>query len=296
MKSFKIAHRWIGADRPAFIVAEIGSNHQGSVNVALRMIDAAAQCRVDAVKFQVKCVEEAFDRSLLDRPYVGPHSFGKTYREHKEALELSHSDLKLLRDHAASLDLIWFATPFDLTSMRFLRSMGVPAIKISSFHLTDVELVRAAGKMSIPVILSTGMSTMHEIDLAVMIMRTEAPTAPFALLQCTSSYPTEDRDVNLAVIKTLRDKFRCVVGYSSHDRGVSIPAASVCFGAKIIEKHFTLDRTSKGTDHAMSLEPKGMRALVDRLRLIEAAIGSSEKVVLGCEKAARKKNRWKERK
>lgn len=291
MKSFKIMHRWVGSDRPAFIVAEIGSNHQGSVHVARRMIDEAAHCGVDAVKFQVKCIDEAFPAALLDRPYVGPHSFGATYREHKKALELSHGDLKSLRQHAEALSLVWFATPFDLTSMAFLRSMGVPAIKLASFHLTDVELIRAAGDAQVPVLLSTGMSTMHEIDQAVMIMRTEAPVVPFALMQCTSSYPTDDCDVNLAVISTLRERFRCVVGYSSHDRGVSIPAASVCFGARIIEKHFTLDHTARGTDHAMSLEPKGMRALVERVRLIESAIGSSEKVVLDCEKSARKKNR-----
>ena len=289
MYNFKIAEKWIGEGYPAFIIAEIGNNHNGEFKMAIDLVDKAIECKADAVKFQVKNIETAFTTELLDSPYEGPNSFGNTYREHKNAIELSHDEYKAIKEYCDDKGIIFFATPFDVESLVFLRSIDVQAYKISSFHLTNEKLLRAICSEKKPVILSTGMSSLEEIDTAVAIFNEKE--VDFALLQCTSSYPTNDEDVHLAVISEFKKRYKCVVGYSGHDRGITIPAASVCYGAKIIEKHFTLDRTLKGTDHAASLEPKGLSGLVERTRLIEKAIGSPEKIVLECELNNRKKNR-----
>lgn len=289
MDRLKIADKWVGEGYPALIIAEIGNNHNGDYELAVSLIDKAITCNSDAVKFQVKDIETAFAKELLDSPYPGPNSYGKTYREHKQAIELSHDEYARLKQYCDKKGIIFFATPFDIVSFEFLRSIDVPAYKIASFHLTDEDLLRAVCRAGKPVIISTGMSDLAEIDRAVAVMNEEG--TEFALLQCTSAYPTNDEDVNLAVITEFKNRYNCVVGYSGHDRGITIPAASVCFGSKIIEKHFTLDRTMKGTDHAASLEPKGLSALVERTRLLEKAIGCRQKSVLECELKNRMKNR-----
>lgn len=289
MNCFKIGNRWVGKGFPALIVAEIGNNHNGDFKMAIALVDKALECKADAVKFQIKNIEEAFPAELLDRPYTGHNSFGATYREHKEALELSHDAYREIKEYCDRKEIIFFATPFDISSFEFLRSLDVCAYKIASFHVTNEALIRRVCEGRKPIVLSTGMSSLDEIDQAVVSLREKG--AVFALLQCTSSYPTNDEDVNLSVIAEYKRRYDCVVGYSGHDRGITIPAASVCFGGKIIEKHFTLDRTLKGPDHASSLEPKGLAGLVERTRLIENAIGSPEKYVLQCELENRKKNR-----
>lgn len=289
MPCFKIADRLVGNGQPAYIIAEIGNNHNGDFDMAIELVDRAIDCKADAVKFQVKDIETAFPKELLDSPYQGPNSFGKTYREHKQALEFSHEQYAEIKRYCDKKGIPFLCTPFDLPSLEFLISLDLPAYKIASFHLVDENLLRATCKSGKPLIVSTGMSTAEEIDRAVAIMREEK--AEFALLQCTSSYPTKDEDVHLSVIPELFKRYNCVVGYSGHDKGITIPASSVCFGAKIIEKHFTLDHTLKGPDHAASLEPKGLAGLVERTRLLERAIGSPEKHVLECEMKNRMKNR-----
>lgn len=289
MDKFKIADRWVGEGHPALIIAEIGNNHNGDFSLAKKLIDKAIDSQADAVKFQVKDVESAFAKELLESPYSGPNSYGETYRDHKLAIELSHDEYSGLKEYCDRKGVIFFATPFDMISLEFLKSIDVPAYKVASFHLTDHDLLRAIAGAGKPVIISTGMSSLEEIDRAVAIM--EENHAEYALLQCTSAYPTNDEDVHLAVIESFKKRYDCVVGYSGHDRGISIPAASVCFGSKIIEKHFTLDRTMKGTDHAASLEPKGLALMVERTRLLEKAIGVPEKMVLDCELNNRRKNR-----
>jgi len=289
MAEFKIGNKWVGDGHPAFIVAEIGNNHNGDLELAKKLIERAGECGADAVKFQVKDVETAFPKELLDMPYSGPHSFGRTYREHKLALEFSHAEFAALAEHAKLVGITFFATPFERKSLSFLETLDPPALKIASFHVHDLDFVADAAALGKPVVVSTGMSTLEEVDAAVEVLRRSG--ADFAVLQCTSSYPTDDKDVNLAVIRAYKERYGCVVGYSGHDRGITIPAASVCFGAKIIEKHFTLDRTMRGTDHACSLEPKGFAMMVERTRLIEAATGSPEKRLLECELATKRKNR-----
>ena len=289
MPHFKILDRVVGDGQPAYIIAEIGNNHNGDIDLAIKLIDSAKECKADAVKFQKKNIETAFDKTLLNSPYTGPNSFGNTYREHKKAIELTHDEYRTVKQYCDKKGMPFICTPFDLTSLDYLLTIDVAALKIASFHVTQDELVQAVAGSGKPVLLSTGMSTFEEIDSAVNILSKAG--AEFALLQCTSSYPCLDSEVHLSVIPELSKRYGCVVGYSGHDRGVTIPAASVCFGGKIIEKHFTLDRTMKGTDHAASLEPKGLSALVERTRLLEAAIGSPDKRVLDCELETRMKNR-----
>ena len=289
MSEFKIGDQWVGDGHPTFVIAEIGNNHNGDINIAKKLIDQAHACKADAVKFQLKDIEKSFAKELLDMPYRNYNSFGKTYREHKQFLEFSHEIYKELQDYSNQLGIKYFATPFEDVSLNFLVEMDVPAIKIASFHLTQDSLLKKAAETKIPIILSTGMSTSEEVDHAVALLKNM--DANFALLQCTSSYPTALEDINLSVIAEYKKKYDCVVGYSGHENGVSIAACSIFFGGSIIEKHFTLDRTMKGPDHAASLEIKGLRMLVERLREQEIAIGSPYKKVLECEKANLKKNR-----
>jgi len=289
MSEFYIGNRLVGDNHPAFIIAEIGNNHNGDFEMAKVMIDKAIECGVDAVKFQVKNIEKCFSKDLLDMPYDHHNSFGKTYREHKEHLEFSHQQYADLKKYSDEKGIIFFATPFDVDSFEFLKNIDAPAHKISSFHVTDNDLVHAVCTAGKPIIMSTGMSSIEEIDAACEYMNKCNST--YAILQCTSSYPTDDEDVHLSVIPELKKRYKVVVGYSGHERGISIAASSVLLGASVIEKHFTLDRTLKGPDHAASLEPKGFKLMVERARLLEKALGNPEKVVLESELKNRKKNR-----
>jgi sialic acid synthase len=291
MATFNINNRLIGDGHPAFIIAEIGNNHNGDLDMAKSLIREAKNCGADSAKFQIKNIEKAFPQELLDQPYDNINSFGKTYREHKQALEFSFDQYKQLKYYCDEIGIEFFATPFDLDSVEFLEQINSPAYKIASFHLTDNTLLTRIVETNKPIIMSTGMSSIDEIDSAVDMFKKNC--APFALLQCTSSYPTNDEDVHLSVIAEFKKRYGqdTLVGYSGHDRGITIPAISVCFGASIIEKHFTLDRTLKGPDHACSLEIKGFKGMVERTRLIEKAIGNPNKQVLDCELKNRKKFR-----
>ena len=281
--------RFVGINEEPFFVAEIGNNHNGDLELAKKMIKVCKEIKVDAVKFQVKDIETAFSKKLLDRPYVGPNSFGNTYREHKQALEFSKEELKIIYDYAKSLKIICFATPFDIKSVELLEELENPIYKISSFHVTDLELIKIVAKTSKPIIMSTGMSSIEEIDNAVRIIRDFHDN--LILLQCTSCYPTDDKDMNLKVIQTLQKKYNCPVGYSSHEKGVGITPSCVALGASVIERHFTLDRTMKGPDHASSVEPTGMELVIIRSKRLFTALGTSEKRVLDSELDNRKKFR-----
>ena len=282
-------NRSVGKNELPFIIAEIGNNHNGNLDLAKEMLKICKKINVDAVKFQVKDIETAFPKELLDKPYTGPNSFGKTYREHKEALEFSKDELKVIYDYARELGIICFATPFDVKSVNVLEELDNPIYKIASFHVTDLELIESIAKTSKPIILSTGMSSIEEIDVAVKKIREFHDK--LIILQCTSCYPTEDEDVNLRVIPTLEKRYECPIGFSSHERGVAITSASVAMGATIIERHFTLDRTMKGPDHASSIEESGMELVVKRAKRLFIALGSNEKKVLDSELDNRKKFR-----
>ena len=290
MNKIKISeNRSIGENEPPFIIAEIGNNHNGSLNNALELIKTANDIGVDAVKFQVKNIEKSFSQELLDSPYVTENSFGKTYREHKQALEFSKEQLVEIYEFSRKLGIICFSTPFDTDSVDLLETVDNPIYKISSFHVTDMPLLEKVSKTKKPIIMSTGMSSIDEIDKAVELIRNY--NDQLILLQCTSCYPTDDKDVNLAVIPSLRNRYSCPIGYSGHERGLAICTSAVTLGACVIEKHFTSDRSLKGPDHASSIEPIGMKDIVLRSKKIFTALGNSNKFVLDCELKNRKKFR-----
>ena len=281
--------RWVGEGNPPFIVAEIGLNHNGDVDLAQKLIKKAKKIGVDAVKFQVKDIEEAHPKELLDMPYEGPNSYGKTYREHKQALELSQEDLEKVYKYAKELGIICFSTPCNVSAVKRLEQLDNPIYKIASVHVTNLNIIEEVAKTGKPIILSTGMSEINEIDNAVNLIRKY--TEQFALLHCVSCYPADYKDLNLRIIPALRERYNCPVGYSGHERGVGITHCAMALDACILERHFTLDRTMKGPDHAASLEPAGFELLVGRARNLYLALGTSEKRVLDCELAMRKKFR-----
>ncbi|RZD42490.1 MAG: N-acetylneuraminate synthase [Thaumarchaeota archaeon] len=290
MNKIKISeNRSIGENEPPFIIAEIGNNHNGSLDNALKLIKIANDIGVDAVKFQVKNIEKSFSQKLLDSAYVTENSFGKTYREHKQALEFSKEQLVEIYEFSRKLGIICFSTPFDTDSVDLLETIDNPIYKISSFHVTDMPLIEKVSKTKKPIIMSTGMSSIDEIDKAVELIRNH--NDQLILLQCTSCYPTDDKDVNLAVIPSLRNRYSCPIGYSGHERGLAICTSAVTLGACVIEKHFTSDRTLKGPDHASSIEPIGMKDIVLRSKKIFNALGNSNKSVLDCELKNRQKFR-----
>ena len=282
-------NKTIGENEYPFIIAEIGNNHNGNLDTAMKLIESAKESGADAVKFQVKNIEKSFAKELLDSPYVNENSFGKTYREHKMALEFSEEQMKQLYDFAAKIDIICFSTPFDTDSVDMLERIGNSIYKISSFHVTDLNLIKYVCQTKKPIIISTGMSTIEEIDKAIELIKKY--TKDFVIMHCVSCYPTEDEDVNLNVIPTLKNRYNCPVGYSGHERGIAITASTVLLGSCAIERHFTLDRTMKGPDHASSVEPIGLNDIVTRSKKMFNAMGISEKNVLDCELKNRKKFR-----
>ena len=282
-------NKMIGENETPFIIAEIGNNHNGNVNTAKELIKTAKEAGADAVKFQVKNIEKSFSKELLDSTYVNENSFGKTYREHKMALEFSEEQMKELYDFAAKMNIICFSTPFDIDSVDMLERIGNPIYKISSFHVTDLKLIEYVCQTKKPIIISTGMSTIEEIDKAVELIKKF--TKDFIIMHCVSCYPTEDKDVNLNIIPTLKNRYNCPIGYSGHERGIAITASTVLLGCCAIERHFTLDRTMKGPDHASSVEPIGLNDIVTRSKKMFNAMGISEKNVLDCELKNRKKFR-----
>ena len=290
MKKIKLPYsKFIGNDQTPFIIAEIGNNHNGNFELALELIKKAKECGVDAVKFQVKDIESSFSKELLDRPYENENSFGRTYREHKEALEFSKVELTKIYDYAKELEIICFSTPFDIKSVKLLEDLNNPIYKISSFHVTDLSLIEEICKTRKPIIMSSGMSTIDELDQAVNLIKKY--TEDFVLLHCVSSYPTDDADLNFNVIPTLKNRYNCIVGYSGHERGTVLCTSTILLGSRVIERHFTLDRYMKGPDHASSLESEGMSLVVKRAKRTFSALGTSDKRVLENELNSRKKFR-----
>ena len=282
-------NKMIGENETPFIIAEIGNNHNGNLDTAKELIKTAKEAGADAVKFQVKNIEKSFSKELLDSTYVNENSFGKTYREHKMALEFSEEQMKELYDFASKMNIICFSTPFDIDSVDMLERIGNPIYKISSFHVTDLKLIEYVCQTKKPIIISTGMSTIEEIDKAVELIKKF--TKDFIIMHCVSCYPTEDKDVNLNIIPTLKNRYNCPIGYSGHERGIAITASTVLLGCCAIERHFTLDRTMKGPDHASSVEPIGLNDIVTRSKKFFNAMGTSKKDVLDCELKNRKKFR-----
>lgn len=273
--SVTIGSRTIGAGHPTYVIAEIGLNHNGDVEIAKQLIDVARRAGADAVKFQKRTPEIATPAHMRDVPRETPWGT-MSYLEYRYRVEFDREQYVEIGDYATMSGLDWFASPWDIPSVHFLEDLGVVAHKVASASLTDTEMLetlRATGK---PIILSTGMSTLEQIDRAVSVLGTDN----LILLHATSTYPMEAEEANLRVIPALRERFAGVpVGYSGHERGLQISLAAVALGAVAVERHITLDRTMWGSDHSASLEPAGLEHLVRDIRVIEEALGDGVKRV-----------------
>ena len=276
-----IGSRVIGGGRPAYVIAEIGLNHNGDVEIAKQLIDVAADAGVDAVKFQKRTPEISTPVHMRDTLRETPWGT-MTYLDYRYRVEFTREQYVEVSDHALLRGLDWFASPWDVPSVAFLEDLNVVAHKVASACLTDLPLLQALRDTGKPIILSTGMSTIAQIDTALEVLGTDR----LVLLHATSTYPMEPEEANLRVIPTLRDRYPGVpVGYSGHERGLQISVAAVALGAVAVERHITLDRTMWGSDHAASLEPAGLQHLVRDIRIIEQALGDGVKRVFPGEQA-----------
>ncbi|MEV4084903.1 N-acetylneuraminate synthase family protein, partial [Nonomuraea fuscirosea] len=270
----------VGDGEPVYVIGEIGINHNGDVELARRLIDVAAEAGCQAVKFQKRtpaiCVPEEQKGQIRQTPWGE-----MTYLEYKERTEFGREEYAQIAEHCRERGLHWFASPWDVPSVAFLEDMGVLVHKVASASVSDHELLRALAATGKPLILSTGMSTLSEIDAAVEILGTDR----LIMMHATSTYPLPPEEANLRTITTLKERYGVPVGYSGHERGLQISLAAVTLGAVCVERHITLDRTMWGSDHAASLEPSGLEHLVRDIRIIEQAMGDGVKRVFPGEQA-----------
>lgn len=261
-----------------FIIAEIGINHNGDLEIAKKLIDEAVVAGCDAVKLQKRTIDVVYTKEELLKPRENP--FGATNGDLKRGLEFSEEKYRQIDSYCKEKGIIWFASPWDASSVDFLEKFGVPCHKIASACLTDTELLERIKLTGKPVILSTGMSTIEEIKKAVEILGQDN----LAILHCTSTYPSKIEELNLKVILWLKENFNCPVGFSSHVTGIAEPLVAAALGANIIEVHITLDRAMWGSDQAASLEPNGLNRLVRDIRNLNLSLGSGQKIVFESEK------------
>jgi sialic acid synthase len=268
-----------------YVIAELGHNHQGSVDQAKQLIDEAERCGANAVKLQKRHNSSLYTRDLFNKPYEHENSFGPTYGAHREALEFDRAEYAELRAYADEVGITFFATAFDRPSADFLAALDMPAYKIASADISNTPLLRHVAGFGKPMIISTGGATLDDVRRAYELV---APVnRGLAFLQCTAAYPAPWEQLDLRVIETYRQLFPdAVVGLSAHDNGIAMPVAAYVLGARIVEKHFTLNRASRGTDHRFSLEPQGMRKMVRDLRRLRVALGDGTKTMHPCETEA----------
>jgi sialic acid synthase len=266
----------IADDTDCWVIAEIGHNHQGSLDQAKELFAEAARCGANAVKLQKRDNTSLYTREFFNKPYENENSYGPTYGLHREALEFGRAEYEELKAFTAELGVTFFATAFDFASANMLADIDMPAYKIASGDLTNTPLLRHVAEIGKPMIMSTGGGTLDDVRRAYETVVEINPQ--LALLQCTAGYPAEWSELDLRVIETYRQLFPdAVVGYSGHDNGIAMPVAAFVLGGRIVEKHFTLNRAMKGTDHRFSLEPVGLRKLVRDLRRTRVALGDGMK-------------------
>ena len=285
MNTVPIGKRRIGPGQPIFIVAEIGINHNGDVDLARKLVEAAASAGCDAVKFQKRTIDLVYTAEELARPRESP--FGPTNGDLKRGLELGHSDYVAIDRHCRHLGIPWFASCWDRRAVDFIEGFDPPCYKIASACLTNDDLLRYARAKGRPILLSTGMSTREQIDHAVDVLG----DAALVLLHCTSAYPSNVEDLNLRVIPWLAQRYGVPVGYSGHEVGLSTTLAAVALGACLVERHLTLDRAMWGSDQAASVEPQGLARLVNDIHAIARAMGDGVKCVHESELPVRDKLR-----
>ncbi len=273
-----------------FLIAEIGINHNGDLSIAKQIIDYASNANFDAVKFQKRTVEKVYPKKLLDSPRESP--WGTTQREQKNGLEFSEAEYKEIDKYCKSKKIEWFASSWDLDSQLFIRKFNLKYNKIASPMLGNLPLVRMVAEEKKYTFISTGMSTLEEIDVVVDIFKNK--NCPFELMHCNSSYPMKDSDANLNCISTLKKRYNCKVGYSGHENSlISISHIAVALGATSIERHVTLDRTMYGSDQAASIEAKNIANLSKVLHSVNEILGNGKKIITKSEEKVREKLRIK---
>src|SRR3989454_2658593 len=273
-RTVRIGNREVGEGQPCFVIAEIGINHNGDLELAKRLIDAAKDSGADAVKFQKRTVEVVYTPDELARPRESP--FGTTNGDLKRGLEFGYEQYAEIDRHCKNREILWFASCWDEGSVDFMEQFNPPCYKVASACLTDDQLLRHHHKMKRPVILSTGMSTMDQIRHAARVLDTDE----LVLLHCTSTYPSAPEELNLRMIRTLITEFpNHPIGYSGHEVGLQTTVAAAALGACVVERHITLDRAMWGSDQAASVEPQGFERMVRDIRAVEAALGDGVKRV-----------------
>lgn len=281
----QIASHEIGPGRPCFLVAEIGINHNGDLDAALALIDAAVDAGCDAVKFQKRTVDVVYSPEELARPRMSP--FGNTAGDLKRGLEFEGEQYRRIDAHCRDVGIIWFASCWDEASVDFVADFEPPCYKVSSASLTDTRLLERHRETGRPLLVSTGMSSLEEIDRAVAALG----SGDLILLHTTSTYPAALSELNLRVMLTLGDRYGVPVGYSGHEVGLAPTLAARALGACVVERHLTLDRATWGSDHAASIEPHGFKRLARDIRAIETSMGDGTKRVYASEVAVRTKLR-----
>jgi N-acetylneuraminate synthase len=280
-----IGNRLVGDGHPSYIIAEIGINHNGDIDQARRLISVAVAAGCDAVKFQKRTVETVYTPEELAKPRESP--FGTTNGDLKRGLEFGHDEYRLIDRYCREVKMPWFASCWDEKSVDFIDQFDVPCFKIASASLTDDRLLRHTRSKRRPIILSTGMSTVEEIDHAVEVLGTE----DLILLHACSVYPAYYPELNLKAIQALRERYGLPVGYSGHETGLPATVAAVALGACCLERHITLDRAMWGSDQAASLEPNGISKIVSYVRIVEQSLGDGVKRVVEREQPIIKKLR-----
>jgi N-acetylneuraminate synthase len=269
----KIADRWIGDGKPCFVIAEIGINHNGDMDVCEKLIDAAVSAGCDAVKFQKRTIEVVYTAEELMKPRENP--FGETNGDLKRGLELGEDQFSRIADKCRSKNILWFTSCWDEASVDFMEPFNPPCYKIASASLTDDALLRHHRDYGRPIMLSTGMSTIEQVDHAIEVLGTDN----LVLMHCTSTYPSKNEELNLKLIPKLKERYGVPVGYSGHEVGLATTVAAATVGACTVERHITLDRAMWGSDQAASVEPHGISRIVRDIRTIESAMGDGVKQV-----------------
>jgi N-acetylneuraminate synthase/sialic acid synthase len=275
-RTLHISGHEIADHTETYVVAEIGHNHQGDLDQAMHLFDEARRAGAHAAKMQKRENRSLYTQEAFDKPYENENSYGATYGEHREALEFGRREYEELIAYSKRIGITFFATAFDLQSADFLAELDMPAYKIASADVVNLPLLRHVASFGKPTIISTGGATMDDVRRGHDTFAEINPDV--ALLQCTAGYPAAWDELDLRVISTFREQFpETVIGLSSHDNGIAMAVAAHVLGARIVEKHFTLDRTMKGTDHKFSLEPQGLRKMCRDLGRLHVALGDGVK-------------------
>ena len=286
MKTFKFGRSTVSDEGPCYVIAEIGHNHQGKLDTAFKMIEAAVSCGVNAVKFQKRDNKTLFTKAFYNRPYDNENSFGLTYGEHREFLEFGRDEYIEIKKFAEEKEVEFIVTAFDFKSVDFLEELGISSYKTASGDVTNTPLLTYIAKLGKPMFVSTGAASLEEVRTAYETILKH--NDQLCILHCTAGYPTEYEDLNLNVIQTLKKEFpEAIIGYSGHDNGILASVIAYMLGARVVEKHLTLNHSWKGTDHKYSLEPTGLRKQVRDLRRVDISLGDGKKVFCDFEKDAR---------